>query len=533
LQARGYFVMQIHLSRRITVYIISYMVITTRCDLWLALHFPALPLDRQAVSREGASDSAAMSSTMSSGSALGAAVGAAAGTGLDDDEDTGRAVIVQAGASRKILACNDAARDAGVRAGLALNTAWALMPGLVVTEFDEAAQSEHLEQLTLLALTWSSRVTPKPPSSILLEIGASLRLFGGVDALIAAVSTELRAQGVSFVCAVAPVPSAALLLARAGISSIVREPAHLDAVLAPIPLSRLMLDERVTRGLQRSGVRTLGALRALPAKPLARRFGKALTDWLYRLDGRLPDPQSAWQKPETFRQGLDLALEAPDTASLIFPLNRLVAALGGFLVAGDLGVRSLAVCLYHHRHQPTVLSLRFIDPTADTAHLLKVAREKLDGTRLPAPVIRLVLEARELAEVERAGSDLFDRGRAREGGIEQVLDRLRARLGREALYTAQTGDDHRPEKAWLSTLLGKSAQLDAWPARPLWLYREPVLAPTALELMTSPERIENGWWDEVDVRRDYYIARDSQGSHFWVYRNRRSPECLWVHGVFA
>jgi len=153
----------------------------------------------------------------------GAAVGAAAGTGLDDDEDTGRAVIVQAGASRKILACNDAARDAGVRAGLALNTAWALMPGLVVTEFDEAAQSEHLEQLTLLALT---------------------------------------AQGVSFVCAVAPVPSAALLLARAGISSIVREPAHLDAVLAPIPLSRLMLDERVTKGLQRSGVRTLGALRA-------------------------------------------------------------------------------------------------------------------------------------------------------------------------------------------------------------------------------------------------------------------------------
>jgi len=129
------------------------MVITTRCDLWLALHFPALPLDRQAVSREGASDSAAMSSTMSSGSAPGAAVGAAAGTGLDDDEDTGRAVIVQAGASRKILACNDAARDAGVRAGLALNTAWALMPGLVVTEFDEAAQSEHLEQLTLLALT--------------------------------------------------------------------------------------------------------------------------------------------------------------------------------------------------------------------------------------------------------------------------------------------------------------------------------------------------------------------------------------------
>ncbi len=488
-------------------------------ELWLALDFPALPLDRQAVSR----DAAGMSSQAAPGAVEGAPV----------DEDTGRAVIVQTGSSRQILACNDAARDAGVRAGLALNTAWALMPSLVVSEFDETAQAEHLEQLTLLALTWSSRITPKPPSSIVLEIGASLRLFGGLDALMARIRAELAAQGVSVVCAVAPLPSAALLFARGGINAIVREPAQLEAAFAPVALSCLRLDEQVTKGLQRSGVRTLGALRALPVKPLARRFGRALTDWLYRLDGRLPDPQSAWHRPETFRQGLDLPLEAPDTAALLFPLNRLFAALGGFLVAGDLGVRSLDVCLYHHRLKPTVLTLRFIDPTADTAHLVKVAREKLDGTRLPRPVIRVVLAAMELAEVERAGSDLFDRGRARDGGIEQVLDRLRARLGREALYTAQTGDDHRPEKAWLCTLLGKSAQLDAWPARPLWLYREPVLATEALQLMTPPERIENGWWDEVDVRRDYYIARDSQGSHFWVYRNRQRSEHLWVHGVFA
>lgn len=477
-------------------------------ELWLALHFPALPIDRQAVS--GQPQDAETT-----------------------DADIGWAVILQTGTSRQILACNDAARDAGVRPGLALNTAWALMPDLLVTEFDEAAQAEHLQQLTLLALTWSSRVTPKPPSSILLEIGASLKLFGGLGALVKAVRTELCIQKVSVVTGIAPTPAAALLFAQAGVNSPVREPAHLAAALAPIPLTRLMLDERTIKGLGRSGVHTLGALRALPVKPLARRFGNSLTDWLYRLDGHLPDPQTPWQRPEIFRQGLDLPLEAPDTAALVFPLNRLVAALGGFLVAGDLGVRSLELHLYHHRQPPSILSLRFIDPTADTTHLLKVARERLDATRLPSPVIRLMLKAVDLAEVERAASDLFDRGRAQDSGIEQVLDRLRARLGRDALYTARTGDDHRPEKAWLSALLGKAVQLDAWPARPLWLYRDPVPVSASLELMTPPERIENGWWDEVDVRRDYYIARDAQGSHYWVYRNRRDPAQLWIHGLFA
>ena len=45
--------------------------------------------------------------------------------------------------------------------------------------------------------------------------------------------------------------------------------------------------------------------------------------------------------------------------------------------------------------------------------------------------------------------------------------------------------------------------------------------------------IENGWWDESDVRRDYFIACDEHGTHYWVFRLRHDPDSLWVHGVFA
>lgn len=470
-------------------------------DLWLALHFPSLSLDRQATA--------------------------------PGEEDVGQAIIVQQGATRRILSCNAAAQDAGVYAGLALNTAWSLMPDLVVAEWDEAADAAHLEQLSLLALTWSSRVTPKPPASILLEVGASLRLFGGLAALLDTVQEALQQQRLSAHLATAPTPAAALLFAQTGVAVHIREASKLAQALAPIPLTAQLLGDTTHTGLQRSGVRQLGELLALPVKPLARRFGTELTDWLYRLDGRLPDPQPPWQAPDTFEQGLDLPLEVPDTAPLLFPLKQLIAALGGFLTTRDLGVCRLQLLLYHHRQKPSSVILQFTDATADVAHVLKVARERLANITLPASVIRLAVHTLELDAVAREASDLLDRGRARAGAIEHVLDRLCARLGREALYTAHPSDDHRPEKASMTALLEPQADTSHWPARPVWLYREPVPTTTTMTLLTPPERIENGWWDDVDVRRDYYIAHDANGSYFWVYHARQDPTRLWIHGVFA
>jgi hypothetical protein len=50
----------------------------------------------------------------------------------------------------------------------------------------------------------------------------------------------------------------------------------------------------------------------------------------------------------------------------------------------------------------------------------------------------------------------------------------------------------------------------------LWLLVEPHLLEDGdqpcfegvLELEQGPERIESGWWDGRDVRRDYYVARN-------------------------
>jgi protein ImuB len=136
----------------------------------------------------------------------------------------------------------------------------------------------------------------------------------------------------------------------------------------------------------------------------------------------------------------------------------------------------------------------------------------------------------------------------------QLVERLRARLGEEAVYGLCSIAEHRPEAAWqrvhalpLDCTLRARAPLarrdipEQDMPRPVWLLDAPVIleAPQVQPLRQSdlvleqgPERIESGWWDGNDVARDYYIARQAGGARLWVFQERRS-QCWYLHGVFA
>jgi len=307
----------------------------------------------------------------------------------------------------------------------------------------------------------------------------------------------------------------------------------LHTLLNTLAIEHLPLDAFVFKGLRQSGIRNLKQLRQLKPAALTRRFGTSLTDYLYKLDGTLPDPRPGFVPPETFSEGMDLPLEAPDTQALRFPLNRLLNALGGYLTLNDLGVRELTLVLTHNKQPDTKVVIGFLDPTSNHTHVLRTASERLAGTTLPEPVHRLTLHATDLAPIERNARDLFQKSQAQAHSIQQVMDNLAARLGREALYIALPDDDHRPEKAWLAEVLKTRSQPNSWPARPLWLYPTPRPAQQRLTLISAAERIENGWWDSTDVRRDYYIAYADNGGCYWVYKPRNAADQWFIHGVFA
>ena len=55
-------------------------------------------------------------------------------------------------------------------------------------------------------------------------------------------------------------------------------------------------------------------------------------------------------------------------------------------------------------------------------------------------------------------------------------------------------------------------------------------------LRDGPERIESGWWDGADVRRDYFVAETPRGEIVWIYRDHRYgvDDGEWfMQGMFA
>ncbi len=81
---------------------------------------------------------------------------------------------------------------------------------------DPAAEAAALAAVA----TWATQFTPTvalaPPDAVLVEIGGSLRLFGGLPKLTARLSAGVRDLGYAARLAQAPTPTAALLFARAG-----------------------------------------------------------------------------------------------------------------------------------------------------------------------------------------------------------------------------------------------------------------------------------------------------------------------------
>jgi len=100
---------------------------------------------------------------------------------------------------------------------------------------------------------------------------------------------------------------------------------------------------------------------------------------------------------------------------------------------------------------------------------------------------------------------------------------------------------HRDRRQAARTTREAASENAALPSRPLWLLASPEPIGHRLEaqpwvLRDGPERIESGWWDGADVRRDYFIAESPRGETVWIYRDHRYgiEDGEWfLHGLFA
>jgi len=424
-------------------------------------------------------------------------------------------------------------------------------------QLPEIAPADALQRLARRALQYTPRVSLEPPDGLLLEVQGSLHLFAGVAGLRRALAQECRRLGMAPVLAFAPTPLAALALARAGKAHAVLDAAQLVGQLATLPLATLRWPEEVLGRLARCGVRTVGAALRLPRAGFARRFGTAQLAALDALTGRTRDLRSAFRARVRFRRRRELLCELESHQAILATLAPLMAELGAFLTERQCGLLELECRLEHRHAPPTCCVLRLAAPLADAQHLAALLGERLEKLSLAEPVRGCELRTAALVPQRTDSLQLWqpgEHGGALSSEASGLIERLRARLGAEAIHGLMLLEGHRPEKAWGKTAPPADSGCGSAPRsgatrgsspvsrRPLWLLPAPRPLTVRdglprrrgpLRLMGEPERIETGWWDGEEIARDYYAATDSHGVLLWVFRERQAPHGWYLHGVFG
>lgn len=447
----------------------------------------------------------------------------------------------------RILRCNRAAAACGVRPGLGVGAARALCAGLRVLAHRPGAEGGALGRLAGWAIRFTPEVSLSPPRSLLLDVAASLRLFGGAEALIGLVADGVEALGYQGRYALAPTPLGALVLAIQDPEQVpVRVIADRDALRSAVgglPLTALGLSARELDDLTRMGLRRVADLLRLPRTGLRERLEAGRLDRLERLLGEAPDPRARFEPPARYRGRIELPAPVGQTDALLFPSRRLLAELGGFLLGRQGGVQRLDWRLRHEGVDDTRFSVGAARPLRDPRQWLALLRERLERLELPAPAHEVRLAAHGVRPLAPESLELFpELARPGRAPDEALLDRLRARLGSDAVRGLAPVADHRPERAWRWCRPGETGGGIPRADRPLWLLPDPMPLEVrdgrpwldgALDLGLERERIDIGWWDDFEVARDYFAAGTPPGERVWVYREIRGRRGWFLHGLFG
>jgi protein ImuB len=492
---------------------------------------------------------------------------------------------------------------------MTLTQARALFAGVRHAEHDPKRDRKALEALG----RWMTRFTPsvalafdtaQTPITVglFLDVTGGEHLFGGIEHLVQQVAASLARMRVDARVAAAPTPGAAWALAFGGTrDGMVVSEEELESALAPLPPVSLRIDDALAESLHHLGLATIAQVMALPREVLPARFGTALSLRLDQALGRVDEPlvPLEYRPPLEARMDFDGVVSSLEAVWAVF--RELVGRVIGQLARMGRGARRVEVEFFRDSLAPVRRSILLSRASRDPVNLFNLFRcaaEDLVAPQQPRSRLRGRRPGQQVAptRVEHLQSDGFVGMRltvplheplgdeqvrllgheeyAGQRELDRLIERLRVRLGEEAVVRAELVEAYVPERAWgweeeetrgqgdkgtrgrgkrspLSPYLPASLSPCFSSIRPLHLLPRP----EEIRVMVSPsddregrpvmfahdgavhravhcvgpERIAGQWWDGHDKTRDYFDVQDEQGRRFWVFRVAETGK-WYLHG---
>ncbi|MGB0659343.1 MAG: Y-family DNA polymerase [Mangrovicoccus sp.] len=515
--------------------------------------------------------------------------------------DAPLAVIRDTQNMQTLSSLSAAAEAAGLRAGQSLRDAMAMCPDLITRPQNAPGEAAMLTALRRWAGKFSPWIAEEPPASLIVDLTGCAHLFGGEAALIAQLQQDCTDLGLSLRAGIADTVGAAWALARyaghgvspdrsgdaidqearatrsraakrrhwerggaapqaplpaAAATPQIAAPGQTRQALNPLPIAALRLGAEDVTALNRLGLRRVEDLAGQPRAALARRFGRHLVQRLDQALGIAPEPVSPSAPPLRFAVRMSLPDPIGLEADLLAGMDRLLPPLCQKLRMAGQGARRLRLQAFRVDHAIETIDIGLARPADEADSIRPLFALKLGAIDAGHGIDRLRIEAYVTEPVHArqfkghldAARDVQDR-LARNTALDDLIGRLGARLGVEAVQRLHPADSHIPEKtskiltaAWSDPASDPASGLASeWPAaptpRPLQIWRpEPVMAEDRpkppqnfrwrrrdwhLAQATGPERIAPEWWlDDPAWRsgtRDYWHITTQSGELLWLY----------------
>lgn len=475
-------------------------------------------------------------------------------------------LVTTIGQRRIVERCCESALAAGVRAGMTLAHARALLPeGGVRVEELRAQQSEAaLRSLAAWAVRYSPVVAPDPPDGLLMDVSGCERLYGGEEKIVAMVAEGVRRLGLRVRAAVAPTVGCAWAVARYGRSerAVVLEGEE-RAALAPLPVGALRIEPEAEAALEEVGVETVGEVMALPRSALPVRFGAGVLRRLDQALGAAPELIEPVRPVEPVRA--EWVLSGPTTSleAVCLVVRELVGRVCEELSRRESGALRLELVLSGPEMRPARVTASLSRGSRNPGHLWSLLRAQVERVHVADGVEEVSLTATRVCrlrheQVERWVDGEGEGDGAFAGALGEFVDTLVGRLGAERVVAMEVAESHRPERVmrlrpwgevgWDRRAGGGAAVTPG--DRPSVLFERPE-AVQAIALLpdgvprwlrwrgmehnlvdgVGPERIGGEWWRERGGERDYFRVRDERGAWLWVYRE--GERGWFVHGVWG
>ncbi len=364
--------------------------------------------------------------------------------------DTPAALAPAPGGPQLIGLCTPAARGGGVRPGLRVGEAIARCPDLVLIAPDPDAVAEAHERILVRLEALGAAVESSTPGAACFDDAGMTRLHGGRDNLLRRVRAALPV-GADGRIGVAPTRFAAQQAARQAQSRlplIVAQP-EVAAFLAPLPVGRLPLPQVAIDGLWDVGIRTIGAVAALPRAAALERMGfDALRAWcIARGEGDAP------LRPR----------RPPEPLEAHCRFEEPIGILGTIEVAARLLIVELADAARDRGTSLRTLQLRarladggswsqeiaLREATADPDRIALAALGALGGITAPVAELRIRADASGGQSSRQMALERPEHAERRQRAGEAITQ-IRSALGENAVMHAIALEpwSHLPERQW-------------------------------------------------------------------------------------